>query len=56
MMTGGSSSSTQMAELPRIDCPKCNIKVIRCRSKNNDVYYKCPNHFPVCCLLQFTVA
>jgi len=27
--------------------PRATSWVIRCRSKTNDVYYKCPNHFSV---------
>ena len=51
MASGTSSSKAQIGDLPRINCPKCNLVVIRCRSKNNDMYYKCPNHYAVRWLL-----
>jgi hypothetical protein len=36
----------------RIECPRCHIKVIKTKSRKDDVYYKCPNHFKtVCCCL-----
>ena len=54
MKSTASSRSTQIGDLPRIECPRCHIKVIRTKSRKDDVYYKCPNHFTtVCCLLWF---
>ena len=54
MKSAASSRSTQIGDLPRIECPRCHIKVIRTKIKKDDVYYKCPNHFTtVCCLLWF---
>jgi hypothetical protein len=46
-----SSSSSQIGDLPRIECPRCHIKVIKTKSRKDEVYYKCPNHFKTVCWL-----
>jgi hypothetical protein len=49
MMSAASTRSTEIGELPRIECPRCHIKVIKTKSRKDDVYYKCPNHFKTVC-------
>ena len=47
LSTVASSSASQVGGLPRIDCPKCKIQVIRRKSKAGNMYYTCPNNFLV---------
>jgi ssDNA-binding Zn-finger/Zn-ribbon topoisomerase 1 len=49
--TASSSSSSQIGDLPKIECPRCHIKVIKTKSRKDEVYYKCPNHFKTVCWL-----
>ena len=43
MATTASSSSQQGRTLPLVDCPQCLVPVVKCKSKNDNFYYRCSN-------------
>jgi endogenous inhibitor of DNA gyrase (YacG/DUF329 family) len=41
MATSASSSAQPGRTLPLIDCPQCMVPVVKCKSKNDNFYYRC---------------